>query len=70
MTQFDMNSIGSLKRLCQIQGLTPQYELVEVKGASHCPLFTVAVRLHKGGQRLVAIGQGGHRVIMYMAEFG
>ena len=61
MSHFDLNSIATLQRLCQVQGLTPQYELVEVKGASHCPLFTVEVRLNKGGQRLVAIGQGGSK---------
>ena len=61
MSQFEINSVGSLHTLCQVQGLNPQYELVEVTGASHCPLFTVEVRLNRRGQRLVAVGQGGSK---------
>ena len=57
------NPISILTRRCQILGQTPQFELQQVEGAAHCPLFTVEASLSGMGEQLAAEGKGGSKRI-------
>ena len=57
------NPISILTRRCQILGQTPQFELRQVEGAAHCPLFTVEASLSGRGEQLAAEGKGATKRI-------
>ena len=57
------NPISILTRRCQILGQTPQFELRQVEGAAHCPLFTVEASLSGRGEQLAAEGKGASKRI-------
>ena len=57
------NPISILTRRCQILGQTPQFELQQVEGAAHCPLFTVEASLSGRGEQLAAEGKGASKRI-------
>ena len=57
------NPISILTRRCQILGQTPQFEVQQVEGAAHCPLFTVEASLSGRGEHLAAEGKGASKRI-------
>ena len=57
MSNYETNSVGALQERYQSRGITPEYRVVKVEGASHAPTFSFQVIL----DNLTSTGSGSSK---------